>query len=150
MIESNVNNQVSSALRQAQAQDVRSLQNQQEDNDRIVADEASSRPVASSGVQASDNLAPSVSTQPSDVVTRLGETTEQVPLYEPNRTAGTIIRPAIELAQNAQELQQAAAAEAQQTVIDRQSDSQAASESREPVTPARGRDPSPDDVQNLV
>ncbi|SFX10965.1 hypothetical protein [Marinospirillum alkaliphilum] len=152
MIESSVNNQASVALRQAQGQDMRSLQNQREVSESAVEEQASSRPMAASGVESSDSTAAAVSTQPSDVVTRLGETTEQVPLYEAARPAGTIIRPAIEVAQNAVAAQQVPSEQQinEQVAQARQNEDQAASELREPATPARGRDPSPDDVQNLV
>jgi len=155
MIESNVGNQVSASMRQAQSQDSRSVQAQQEANDSAVAEQASSQPVASSGVEANNN----VSMQPSDVVTRLGETPDEVPLYESGRPNGSIIRPAIELAQNAEQVresdQQAEQATAQRNedegrTVERNTDDQATRQANEGASPARGNDPSPDDVQNLV
>jgi len=95
MIESNINNVAAAATRQ----DVRSVQSQREANTTEVAEQASSNPLASSGVEAADSSVTAVSSQPEGVVTRLGETTEQVPLYEANRPTGSIIRPAIELAE---------------------------------------------------
>jgi|GEM_PF-1807966 len=155
MIESNVGNQVSASMRQAQAQDARSEQALQETNAAAVAEQASSQPVASSGVEANNNL----SMQPSDVVTRLGETPEEVPLYESGRPNGSIVRPAIELAQNAEQVreanQQEEAAAAQRSedenqAIERNADDQASRQASESGSPARGNDPTPDDVQNLV
>ncbi|WP_416886022.1 hypothetical protein [Marinospirillum sp.] len=146
MIESNMNNQVSAALRQAQSQDVRSQQNIRARDDQAVEEAASSQPMAASNEGAA---AAPVSAQPSDVVTRLGETTEQVPLYESNRPAGSIIRPAIELAQQAAPVNQQAK-ESERVAQERQQTEQAVSEAAEPANPAKGRDPSTDDVQNLV
>lgn len=97
MIESNINNVAAAATRQ----DVRSVQGQREANAAQVAEQASSSPMASSGVEAADSSVSAVSSQPAGVVTRLGETTEQVPLYEASRPAGSIIRPAIEIAEGA-------------------------------------------------
>lgn len=97
MIESNINNVAAAATRQ----DVRSVQGQREANTTEVAEQASSNPMASSGVETADSSVAAVSSQPAGVVTRLGETTEQVPLYEANRPAGSIIRPAIEIAEGA-------------------------------------------------
>lgn len=97
MIESNISNVNAAAVRQ----DVRSLQEQREANVSAQAEQASSIPMASSGVEAANNLTTSVSAQPAGLVTRLGETTEEVPLYDASRPTGSIIRPAIELAQQA-------------------------------------------------
>lgn len=160
MIESNVANQASAAMRQAQGQDARTEQTQQEANSEAVAEQASSQPVASSGVEANNNL----STQPSDVVTRLGETPDEVPLYESARPSGSIIRPAIELAQNVEQTremaQQEAAQQAEQVVsernedenrmMERNADVQAERQASEGSSPAQGNDPTPDDVQNLA
>ncbi|MDR9469242.1 hypothetical protein [Marinospirillum sp.] len=146
MIESNVGSQASASLRQAQGQDVRTQQAQQETNENAVAEQASSQPVASSGAEASNN----VSTQPSDVVTRLGETPDEVPLYESGRPNGSIIRPSIELAQNAEQASTAANNEDESRTVERNTDDQAARQANEGASPARGNDPSPDDVQNLV
>ncbi len=146
MIESDVNNRMAVSLRQSQSQDIRSIQSQQEVS-QSVEEQASSRPVASSGVQAADTVAASVSTQPSDVVTRLGETSEQVPLYDANRPSGTIIRPAIEIAQNQQSVSQPDPD--QQLAEQRMQAQMADNELQEPGSPAQGRDPDPDDVQNM-
>ncbi|WP_404419530.1 hypothetical protein [Marinospirillum sp.] len=146
MIESNVGSQASASLRQAQGQDVRTQQAQQETNENAVAEQASSQPVASSGAEASNN----VSTQPSDVVTRLGETPDEVPLYESGRPNGSIIRPSIELAQNAEQASTAANNEDESRTVERNTDDQAARQANEGGSPARGNDPTPDDVQNLV
>lgn len=142
MIESNVNNQTSAAMRQAQSQDMRSMQNIRASDENAVAEQASSSPVSVAGV---DSTA-AVASQPADVVTRLGETTEQVPLYEPNRSAGTIIRPAIEVAQNAVSASEVDA----QVAREREDVANAVKESTEGSSPAAGRDMSTDDVQNLV
>lgn len=142
MIESNVNNQTSAAMRQAQSQDMRSMQNIRASDENAVAEQASSSPVSVAGV---DSTA-AVASQPADVVTRLGETTEQVPLYEPNRSAGTIIRPAIEVAQNAVSASEVDA----QVAREREDVASAVKESTEGSSPAAGRDMSTDDVQNLV
>ncbi|GLR64316.1 hypothetical protein [Marinospirillum insulare] len=99
MIESNINNVAAAATRQ----DVRSVQGQREANTAEVTEQASSNPMASSGVETADSSVTAVSSQPAGVVTRLGETTEQVPLYEANRPTGSIIRPAIEVAENARQ-----------------------------------------------
>ncbi|SFC07762.1 hypothetical protein SAMN05660443_1458 [Marinospirillum celere] len=155
MIESNFGSQAAAVQRQAQGQDVRSQQAQQEANDNAVAEQASSQPVASSGAEAVN----SVSTQPSDVVTRLGETPDEVPLYESGRPNGSIIRPAIELAQNAEQIRQAdqqteqAVAqrnEDEDVVVERNADEQAERQANDSGSPARGNDPSPDDVQDMV
>lgn len=95
MIETNISNLAAAATRQ----DVRSLQDQREGDSLEQAEQASSNPLAASGVEAAAAARVAVSSQPASVVTRLGETSEQVPLYEADRPAGTIIRPAIELAQ---------------------------------------------------
>lgn len=143
MIESNVNNQTSAAMRQAQSQDMRSFQNIRANDENAVEEQASSSPVSVAGAEAA---AAAVSTQPSDVVTRLGETTEQVPLYEPNRTTGTIIRPAIEVAQNT-----ASAAEVSaQVAREREDVAVAVKESTEGASPATGQSTSSADAQNLV
>ncbi|MBE0506101.1 MAG: hypothetical protein IBX50_05185 [Marinospirillum sp.] len=142
MIESNVNNQTSAAMRQAQSQDMRSFQNIRANDENAVEEQASSSPVSVAGAEA----AAAVSTQPSDVVTRLGETTEQVPLYESNRTAGTIIRPAIEVAQNT-----ASAAEVStQAAREREDVAVAVKESTEGASPATGQSTGSADAQNLV
>lgn len=155
MIESNVGSQASASLRQAQGQDVRSVQAQQEASESAVAEQASSQPVASSGAEAGNN----VSTQPADVVTRLGETPDEVPLYESGRPNGSIIRPAIELAQNADQVRQsdqqaeeiaAQRNEDESRSIERNADEQATRQANEGASPARGNDPSPDDVQDMV
>lgn len=99
MIESNINNVAASSIRQ----DVRSVQGQREANSKVVAEQASSNPMASSGVEAADAARTAVASQPAGIITRLGETTEQVPLYEANRPAGSIIRPAIEIAAGARQ-----------------------------------------------
>jgi len=137
MIESNINNVAAAATRQ----DVRSVQGQREANRVEVAEQASSNPMASSGVEAANSTVAAVSSQPAGVVTRLGETTEQVPLYEANRPAGNIIRPAIELAE--------AASQTVNTVnAEEQAASQVAQEYPESKTP--GKDTSFDDMQKLV
>jgi hypothetical protein len=142
MIESNVNNQASAALRQAQSQDMRSFQNVRANDEAAVAEQASSSPVSVAGAE----TAAAVSSQPADVVTRLGETTEQVPLYESNRTAGTIIRPAIEVAQNT-----VSAAEVNaQVAREREDVAAAVKESTEGSSPATGQSTSSADAQNLV
>jgi|AntRauTorckE6833_2_1112554.scaffolds.fasta_scaffold68246_2 hypothetical protein len=148
MIESNVGSQASASLRQAQGQDVRTQQAQQEANASAVAEQASSQPVASSGAEAGNN----VSSQPSDVVTRLGETPDEVPLYESGRPNGSIIRPSIELAQNAENAEQASAQRNadENRSVERNADDQAARQANEGSSPARGNDPSPDDVQDMV
>ncbi|HKM14451.1 MAG TPA: hypothetical protein VJY63_00805 [Marinospirillum sp.] len=143
MIESNISNVAAAAMRQ----DVRSVQGQREANKTTVADQASSIPMASSGVEAADSTTTAVASQPAGIVTRLGETTEQVPLYEANRpTAGSIIRPAIEVAQDVR-----------QTPTDNQLNEQVALERKEvneveerPTMTTRGNDPSVNDVEKLV
>lgn len=99
MIESNISNVAAASTRQ----DVRSVQGQREANKSETAEQASSRPMAASGVEAAEAASVAVASQPAGVVTRLGETTEQVPLYEANRPTGSIIRPAIEIAQGNRE-----------------------------------------------
>lgn len=145
MIESNVNNVAAAATRQ----DARSVQGQREANTDLVADQASSNPMASSGVEAADAATPAVSSQPSGVVTRLGETTEQVPLYESNRPAGSIIRPAIEIAEGAREAASAndvnEPAVQQRQGLDETQATQTSSESA-----IRGNDTSFNDMQKLV
>ncbi|WP_114417896.1 hypothetical protein [Marinospirillum perlucidum] len=143
MIESNVGNQVSASMRQAQGQDTRTTQRQQEVNESAVAEQASSQPMAASGAEVKD----SVSTQPSDVVSRLGETQEEVPLYESNRPSGSIIRPSIELAQNAERPE---AAEEEASTESQAAEAPAASPASEASTPSPAQGPSTDDVQNLV
>lgn len=143
MIESNVNNQTSAAMRQAQSQDMRSFQNIRANDEKAVEEQASSTPVSVAGA---DSTA-AVSSQPADVVTRLGETTEQVPLYEPNRTAGTIIRPAIEVAQNAASVNELGA----QVAREREDVAVAVKESTEGSSPATSQGAANSaDAQNLV
>lgn len=145
MIESNISNLAATAMRQ----DVRSVQGQREASKTTVADQASSIPMASSGVEAADSATTAVASQPAGVVTRLGETTEQVPLYEANRpTAGNIIRPSIEIAENARPTS---------TETDRQLNEQVALErtalnelEERPTVTTRGNDPSINDVEKLV
>lgn len=147
MIDSSLSNIAAAANRQ----DTRSLQAQRETNETQVAEQASSQPMAASGVEAENNLQVNVSSQPADVVTRLGETTEQQPLYESSRPAGTIIRPSIELAQNAQ----ANAAEAQevnqQQATARVEETNFTAQQLEAAkaTPTRSEAPSTEDVHNL-
>lgn len=142
MIESNISNVAASAMRQ----DVRSVQDQREANKTALADQASSVPMASSGVEAADSPKVAVASQPAGIVTRLGEVTEQVPLYESNRPAGSIIRPAIELAQGVR-----------QASTDTDANKQVARERQDmneledrPVTTSRGNNPSVNDLEKLV
>ncbi len=142
MIESNISNVAASAMRQ----DVRSVQDQREANKTALADQASSVPMASSGVEAADSPKVAVASQPAGIVTRLGEVTEQVPLYESNRPAGSIIRPAIELAQGVRP-----------TSTDTDANKQVARERQDmneledrPVTTSRGNNPSVNDLEKLV
>lgn len=144
MIESNINNVAAAATRQ----DVRSVQGQREANKTDLAEQASSNPMASSGVEAADASAAAVSSQPAGVVTRLGETTEQVPLYEANRPAGSIIRPAIELATATR---QASSSDANEQVAQQgQSDDETLAAQNRPETASRGNDNSFNDMQKLV
>lgn len=142
MIESNISNVAASAMRQ----DVRSVQDQREANKTALADQASSVPMASSGVEAADSPKVAVASQPAGIVTRLGEVTEQVPLYESNRPTGSIIRPAIELAQGVRP-----------TSTDTDANKQVARERQDmneledrPVTTSRGNNPSVNDLEKLV
>ena len=142
MIESNISNLAASAMRQ----DVRSVQDQREANKTALADQASSVPMASSGVEAADSPKVAVASQPAGIVTRLGEVTEQVPLYESNRPTGSIIRPAIELAQGVRP-----------TSTDTDANKQVARERQDmneledrPVTTSRGNNPSVNDLEKLV
>lgn len=102
MIESSVN-QV--ALQQKQANISESsvnLHNQEAKNLERTAEEASSNPVTQTGVQNSDLQSAPVSSQPADVVTRLGETKEYPSLYQPtHQTTGKVIRPEIQAAAEA-------------------------------------------------
>ncbi len=156
MIESNFGSQTAAAQRQAQSQDVRTQQVQQEANEQAVEEQASSQPLASSGAETANN---SVASQPSSVVTRSGETPEEVPLYDSGRPNGSIIRPAIELAQNAEQARQASEQNEQavtqrnqdeEAVVERNAEQQAERQANDGGSPARGNDPTPDDVQDLV
>lgn len=101
MIESSVN-QVALQQRQANISEASvNLHSQEAKRVEKTAEEASNNPVAQNGVQNSDLHSASVSNQPADVVTRLGETSESPNLYQPTHQAtGRVIRPEI---QNVQE-----------------------------------------------
>lgn len=145
MIESNISNVAAAATRQ----DVRSVQGQREANTAEVTEQASSNPLASSGVEAADATGVAVASQPAGVVTRLGETTEQVPLYEANRPTGSIIRPAIEVAAGARqtptnnEINEQLAQERQEIKVNQ-------ADQERPANIARGNDPSIADLDDLT
>lgn len=145
MIESNINNVAAAATRQ----DVRSVQGQREGNAAEVAEQASSNPMAASGVEAADAARVAVASQPAGVVTRLGETTEQVPLYDANRPTGNIIRPAIEIAQGRDEVPTTKEVNEQVAQQREELDEKLTVQGR-PSSVARGNDPSITDVDNLV
>lgn len=148
MIESNISNVAAAAMRQ----DVRSVQDQREANKTAIAEQASSVPMASSGVEALDSPKVAIASQPAGVVTRLGEITEEVPLYEANRPAGTIIRPAIELAQGVREASTNIDANKQTDAnkqVARERQDMNALEDR-PMTTSRGNNPNVNDVEKLV
>ncbi|NLW04358.1 MAG: hypothetical protein GX029_03910 [Pseudomonadaceae bacterium] len=145
MIESNINNVAAAATRQ----DVRSVQGQREANSKVVAEQASSNPMASSGVEAADAARTAVASQPAGIITRLGETTEQVPLYEANRPAGNIIRPAIEVAQGVREATTANNV-TEKVVQQRQDLDEALVVQSRPEGASRGSDTSFNDMQKLV
>lgn len=145
MIESNINNIAAAATRQ----DVRSLQGQREGNAAEVAEQASSIPMAASGVEAADSPVAAVASQPAGVVTRLGETTEQVPLYEANRPAGSIIRPAIEIAENARQTPTTKDIN-EQVAQERQELDETLEVQARPANVASNQDSSFNDMQKLV
>lgn len=94
MLESSVN-QVALAQRQSQGADNQARQQEARRVESTVEEQASAAPVATSGVSSRDVQETSVASQPADVVTRLGETQENVSLYEPTKQTGTVIRPSI-------------------------------------------------------
>ena len=145
MIESNIKNVAAAATRQ----DVRSVQGQREGNAAEVAEQASSNPMAASGVEAADAARVAVASQPAGVVTRLGETTEQVPLYDANRPTGNIIRPAIEIAQGRGDVPTTKDINEQVAQEREELDEKLTVQGR-PSSVARGNDPSITDVDNLV
>lgn len=147
MIDSSISNVAAAANRQ----DTRSLQAQREANDTQVSEQASSQPMAASGVEAANNLDVKVASQPSSVVTRLGETTEEQPLYSSNRPTGSIIRPSIEVAINTNELAAQQEQINQQQAINKVEEDNFSQQQLDAAkaTPTRSEAPSTEDVHNL-
>lgn len=144
MIDSSISNIAAAANRQ----DTRSLQVQREANTTQVAEQASSQPMAASGVEAASHQEVSVSSQPAGVVTRLGETTEQQPLYSSSRPTGTIIRPSIELAQNA--MNAPTSTETPPAANASEQAAEATSANEAPQTAQEAFNPNPEDLQKLI
>lgn len=148
MIDSSISNLAAAANRQ----DTRSLQLQKEANDTQVSEQASSQPMAASGVEAANSSQVKVASQPSSVVTRLGETTEEQPLYSSNRPTGNIIRPSIEIAINASELAAGQQQQVnQQQAVSQQEEANFSQQQLEAAkaSPTRNETPSTEDVHNL-
>lgn len=145
---------ISNIAAAANRQDTRSLQVQREANTTQVEEQASSQPMAASGVEAAHNLEVSISSQPAGVVTRLGETTEQQPLYSSSRPTGTIIRPSIELAQNTLNARPATENVSTETPAPAANANERAAEATNvneaPQTAQEAFNPNPEDLQKLI